>query len=37
MPLSMRCYVYLIITTLSDQVFRLAEKLSLRGHAGGGI
>lgn len=29
--------IYLIITTLSDQVFRLAEKRSLRGHAGGGI
>ncbi|MCX9000015.1 ABC transporter permease subunit [Rhizobiaceae bacterium BDR2-2] len=29
--------VYLVITTLSDQVFRLAEKRSLRGHEQGGI
>jgi octopine/nopaline transport system permease protein len=29
--------IYLLITTLSDQVFRLAEKRSLRGHRQGAI
>ncbi|MEI5677238.1 MULTISPECIES: ABC transporter permease [Mesorhizobium] len=29
--------IYLIITTLSDQFFRLAEKRSLRGHEQGGV
>ncbi|WP_151719016.1 ABC transporter permease [Gemmobacter serpentinus] len=29
--------IYLIITTLSDQLFRLAEKRSLRGHHGAGF
>lgn len=29
--------IYLVITTLSDQVFRLAERRSLRGHQGAGF
>lgn len=29
--------IYLLITTLSDQLFRRAERYSLRGHPGGGL